>query len=273
MKVALIQMQVASSPGENLQTARAHLKDAAAGGADIAVLPEMFCCPYETPNFPRFAQKEGGEIWQALSDMAKENSLYLVAGSVPEDDGGKTYNTSYVFDPEGKCIAKHRKVHLFDIDVKGGQRFMESETLTAGDSLTTFDTPWGKMGLCICYDIRFPEWMRLMALEGAKAVFIPAAFNMTTGPAHWELSFRARALDNQIYLFGCAPARDMEASYHSWGHSIATNPWGEVMAQLDEAEGILFAHADFEREDAIRDQLPLLRHRRVDLYELRDIKK
>ena len=216
MKVALIQMQVASSPAENLQTARTHLKDAAAGGADIAVLPEMFCCPYETPNFPRFAQKEGGEIWQALSDMAKENGLYLVAGSVPEDDGGKTYNTSYVFDPEGKCIAKHRKVHLFDIDVKGGQRFMESETLTAGDSLTTFDTPWGKMGLCICYDIRFPEWMRLMALEGAKAVFIPAAFNMTTGPAHWELSFRARALDNQIYLFGCAPARDMEASYHSW---------------------------------------------------------
>lgn len=112
MKVALIQMQVASSPAENLQTARTHLKDAAAGGADIAVLPEMFCCPYETPNFPRFAQKEGGEIWQALSDMAKENGLYLVAGSVPEDDGGKTYNTSYVFDPEGKCIAKHRKVHL-----------------------------------------------------------------------------------------------------------------------------------------------------------------
>lgn len=207
MKVALIQMQVASSPAENLQTARTHLKDAAAGGADIAVLPEMFCCPYETPNFPRFAQKEGGEIWQALSDMAKENGLYLVAGSVPEDDGGKTYNTSYVFDPEGKCIAKHRKVHLFDIDVKGGQRFMESETLTAGDSLTTFDTPWGKMGLCICYDIRFPEWMRLMALEGAKAVFIPAAFNMTTGPAHWELSFRARALDNQIYLFGWRPRK------------------------------------------------------------------
>lgn len=157
MKVALIQMQVASSPAENLQTARTHLKDAAAGGADIAVLPEMFCCPYETPNFPRFAQKEGGEIWQALSDMAKENGLYLVAGSVPEDDGGKTYNTSYVFDPEGKCIAKHRKVHLFDIDVKGGQRFMESETLTAGDSLTTFDTPWGKWGCASATTFVFPN--------------------------------------------------------------------------------------------------------------------
>lgn len=213
MKVALIQMQVASSPAENLQTARTHLKDAAAGGADIAVLPEMFCCPYETPNFPRFAQKEGGEIWQALSDMAKENGLYLVAGSVPEDDGGKTYNTSYVFDPEGKCIAKHRKVHLFDIDVKGGQRFMESETLTAGDSLTTFDTPWGKMGLCICYDIRFPEWMRLMALEGAKAVFIPAAFNMTTGPAHWELSFRARAWITRFISLAAPPQG-------TWRHPI-----------------------------------------------------
>ena len=107
----------------------------------------------------------------------------------------------------------------------------------------------------------------------SESCFHPCRFQYDPGPAHWELSFRARALDNQIYLFGCAPARDMDASYHSWGNSIATNPWGEVMAQLDETEGILFAHADFEREDAIRDQLPLLRHRRVDLYELREIKK
>lgn len=273
MKIALIQMKVEDTPGKNLQTAGRYIAEAAKRGADLVMLPEMFCCPYETPNFPRFAEKEGGAFYQALASLAKENGIFLIAGSVPEEAEGKTYNTSYVFSPEGKGIAKHRKIHLFDIDVAGGQRFMESETLTAGNSPTTFQTPWGKMGLCICYDIRFPELSRLLALEGAKAIFIPAAFNMTTGPAHWELSFRARALDNQVYMAGCAPARDLTASYHSWGHSIVANPWGEVLEELDEKEGVLYAELDFEKEDAIRSQLPLLRHRRTDLYALKDLKK
>ena len=122
------------------------------------------------------------------------------------------------------------------------------------------------MGVMICYDIRFPEFARRMVLQGAKMIFVPAAFNMTTGPAHWELTFRARALDNQIYMLGCAPARNVQAGYISWGHSIVTDPWGQVRNQLDEKEGILIEEIDLEWEEQIREQLPLLTHRRIELY-------
>ena len=118
----------------------------------------------------------------------------------------------------------------------------------------------------LCFDIRFPELARMMVNDGAKAIFVPAAFNMTTGPAHWELSFRTRALDNQIYMIGCAPMRDESAGYISWGHSIVTDPWGQVRNQLDEKEGILIEEIDLEREEQIREQLPLLKHRRIELY-------
>ena len=152
-----------------------------------------------------------------MSDYARKYHIYLIAGSMPEaDDVGKVYNTSYIFDRDGKQIGKHRKAHLFDINVKNGQHFKESDTLTSGDHATVFDTEFGKMGVMICYDIRFPEFARTMALDGARMIFVPAAFNMTTGPAHWELTFRARALDNQIYMLGCAPARDIQAGYISW---------------------------------------------------------
>ncbi|MBR3458092.1 MAG: hypothetical protein IKH16_08065, partial [Selenomonadaceae bacterium] len=128
-------------------------------------------------------------------------------------------------------------------------------------------TPWGRFGVMICYDIRFPELSRILALyEDVQAILVPAAFNMTTGPAHWELSFRARALDNQVFMAGCAPARDINASYHAWGHSIVTDPWGSVVAQLDEKERILTVELDFAKVDKIRKELPLLAHRRKDLY-------
>ena len=154
----------------------------------------MFNCPYQTDLFPAYAEPEGGTCWQALSQMAKDEQIYLAAGSIPEaDEKGKVYNTAYVFDREGRQIAKHRKMHLFDINVTGGQYFKESDTLTAGDQVTVFDTEFGKIGLCICFDIRFPELSRLMAQEGARIILIPGAFNMTTGPAHWELSFRAES--------------------------------------------------------------------------------
>lgn len=249
----------------------AQLAGPAAGEAkpDIVVLPEMFSCPYEASNFPAYAEEEGGATWQRLSAMAADAGVYFVAGSVPERDaGGHIFNTSYVFDREGRQIAKHRKVHLFDIDVRGGQYFKESDTLTPGDAFTTFPTEFGTMGLCICYDIRFPETFRIMADRGARLVFVPAAFNMTTGPAHWELTFRARALDNQMFLLGCAPARDEEGSYVSFATSILTDPWGRVVEKLGAEPGILQAEVDLNDADDIREQLPLLKHRRRDLYQL-----
>ena len=269
MKVAAIQMPTVKDKMQNIRTAGTYMEKIKVEQPDFVILPEMFCCPYQTENFPIYAEKEGGPSWQAMSDYAGKYHIYLIAGSMPEvDEAGNVYNTSYIFDRDGKQIGKHRKAHLFDINVKNGQYFKESDTLTSGDHATVFATEFGKMGVMICYDIRFPEFARTMALDGARMIFVPAAFNMTTGPAHWELTFRARALDNQIYMLGCAPARDTQAGYISWGHSIVTDPWGKVMKQLDEKEGILIEEIDLDREDQIREQLPLLKHRKSEMYHL-----
>lgn len=271
MKVAAIQMPTVKDKIQNIRTVGTYIEKIKAENPDFVILPEMFCCPYQTENFPVYAEKEGGPSWQAMSDYARKYHIYLIAGSMPEaDDVGKVYNTSYIFDRDGKQIGKHRKAHLFDINVKNGQHFKESDTLTSGDHATVFATEFGKMGVMICYDIRFPEFARTMVLDGARMIFVPAAFNMTTGPAHWELTFRARALDNQIYMLGCAPARDTQAGYISWGHSIVTDPWGKVMKQLGEKEGILIEEIDLDREDQIREQLPLLKHRKSEMYHLQE---
>ena len=203
LKIAQIQMPVTADRAENIRRACDMVRQA--GDIDMAVLPEMFCCPYDNACFRPYGGEEGGPAWQALSALAKERGIWLVGGTMPELAAGRVYNTCYVFAPDGQMAAKHRKVHLFDIDVTGGQRFMESETLTAGDSVTTFDTPWGTVGVCVCFDFRFTELSELMVLAGAKLIVVPAAFNMTTGPAHWELLFRQRAVDGQCYTW--APPR------------------------------------------------------------------
>lgn len=269
IKIAAIQMSTVADKMENVRTVKTYLEKIKDENPDFVILPEMFCCPYQPENFPIYAEKEGGPVWQQLSGYAKQYGIYLIGGSMPEKDAeGNVYNTSYIFDREGKQIGKHRKVHLFDIDIKGGQTFKESDTLTAGDSDTVFDTEFGKIGVMLCFDIRFPELSRMMVNDGVKVIFVPAAFNMTTGPAHWELSFRTRALDNQIYMVGCAPARDVSAGYISWGHSIVTDPWGRVTGMLDENEGILLAELDMDYEEQVREELPLLKSRRKDIYQL-----
>ena len=274
IKIAAIQMSTVADKMENVRTVKAYLEKIKDENPDFVILPEMFCCPYQTENFPIYAEKEGGPVWQQLSGYAKQYGIYLIGGSMPEKDAeGNVYNTSYIFDREGKQIGKHRKVHLFDIDIKGGQTFKESDTLTAGDSDTVFDTEFGKIGVMLCFDIRFPELSRMMVNDGAKVIFVPAAFNMTTGPAYWELSFRTRALDNQIYMVGCAPARDVSAGYISWGHSIVTDPWGRVIDMLDEKKGILLAELDMDYEEQVREELPLLKSRRKDMYKLEKLCK
>ena len=274
IKIAAIQMSTVADKMENVRTVKAYLEKIKDENPDFVILPEMFCCPYQTENFPIYAEKEGGPVWQQLSGYAKQYGIYLIGGSMPEKDAeGNVYNTSYIFGREGKQIGKHRKVHLFDIDIKGGQTFKESDTLTAGDSDTVFDTEFGKIGVMLCFDIRFPELSRMMVNDGAKVIFVPAAFNMTTGPAHWELSFRTRALDNQIYMVGCAPARDVSAGYISWGHSIVTDPWGRVIDMLDEKKGILLAELDMDYEEQVREELPLLKSRRKDMYKLEKLCK
>ncbi|MCL1940404.1 MAG: carbon-nitrogen hydrolase family protein [Synergistaceae bacterium] len=270
IKVTVLQTKVHADKIKNIEQAAELVEAAVREKSDLVTLPEMFNCPYQTANFPVYAEPEGGESWLALSGIAKKYGVYLSAGSMPESDGGRVYNTAYVFDRQGVQIAKHRKMHLFDIDVEGGQYFKESDTLTAGEQITAFDTEFGKMGLCVCYDMRFPELARLMALKGAKVILVPGAFNMTTGPAHWEIMFRNRALDNQAYTIGTAPARDEASGYASWGHSIIVSPWGDVLEQMDEKEGCISRVLDLEYVDKVRKELPLLAHRRTDVYSLEE---
>ena len=266
IKIALVQMHVEKDKYKNLETANTFIKKVAQEGCDLAILPEMFTTPYKTDNFPIYAECEDSFI--SISNMAKENSIYLVGGSIPEkDEKNLVYNTSYVFDRNGNNIGKHRKVHLFDIDVKGGQAFKESDTLTPGDNITVFNTEFGKIGLCICFDFRFPELGRLMAQDGAKIIIVPAAFNMTTGPAHWDLMFRSRAVDNQVYTIGCAPSRDVDSCYISYGNSLVVSPWGDILYKMNEKEGYKIIKLDLDYVDKIRKELPLLSARRVDLYK------
>ncbi len=272
---ALIQMKVTVDKAGNLRAAAGWIRRCASQGAALVVLPEMFCCPYDSAVFPQYAESEGGPVWQALASAARNEHVTLVGGSMPEIDPDKRiYNTCYIFDSSGQQIGKHRKMHLFDIDVtgdaagNGGQRFRESDTLSPGSQVTVVDTAFGKLGVAICYDIRFPELARLMALQGAKILAYPGAFNMTTGPAHWEILFRTRALDNQVYTLGCAPSRDMNAGYISFAHSLVVSPWGSIIDQLSAEEGCLLAEIDLDEVERVRRELPLLQHRRTDVYEL-----
>lgn len=271
MKVALLQTPVSFDRQRNIDGALESLRWAAENGADVAVLPEMFTCPYANKYFPVYAEEGVGPTRASLSAAAKELGLYVVGGSIPERADGKLYNTSFVYDRQGLEIARHRKVHLFDIDVKGGQRFMESETFTPGSDVTAFDTEFGKMGLMICFDIRFPELARLMALRGAQVLFVPAAFNMTTGPLHWELAFRQRAVDNQLYMVGVSPARDEQGVYVAYGNSIAVSPWGRVLARMDGYANRMVVELDLTELARVRAQLPLLSARRTDLYEVKGL--
>lgn len=273
MKIGMLQLSVSFDRQRNIERAVSAIEWAAQNGADVAVLPEMFTCPYSNMYFRQYSEEGIGPARRALTRAAAENGIYVVGGSIPEMDGGRLYNTSFVYNRQGKEIARHRKVHLFDIDVKGGQRFFESETFTPGDDITTFDTEFGKMGLCICFDMRFPELSRLMALDGAKVIFVPAAFNMTTGPAHWELMFRQRAVDNQLYTVGVSPSRDEKGVYVAYGNSMAVSPWGTTVCRMDSSENMTVVDLELSNIEDIRSQLPLMSARREDIYTVEKTKK
>lgn len=272
-RLAVVQLQVSSVKADNLSRVRRLVKEAAGQGSKVVLLPECFNSPYGTSYFSTYAEKIPGESTQVLSEVAKENKLYLVGGSIPEEDGGRLYNSCAVFGPEGEMIVKHRKIHLFDIDVPGKIRFQESETLSPGNSLSTFDTPFCKVGVGICYDMRFAELAQLYSRKGCRLLVYPGAFNMTTGPAHWELLQRGRAVDNQVYVATASPARDEAASYVAWGHSTVVNPWGEVIAKAGPEETIIYADIDLQYLADIRQQIPITSQRRDDLYTVTSVQQ
>lgn len=270
--IALCQINVVDNKQENIKNALNMIKQAIHKNADFIVLPEMFNCPYDNEKFKEYCETEkSSETLKEISEVAKSNNVYILAGSIPELEDENIYNTSYLFNKNGEIIAKHRKVHLFDIDVKDKIYFKESDTLQAGNNITIAETDFGKIGIGICYDIRFPELAQLMAEQGAELLIYPGAFNLTTGPAHWQLLFRARALDNQVYCIGVAPALDKNADYNSYGHSIITNPWGEVVLEGDYEEELLIAKIDLNEIKKVREQIPVLKNKRKDVYRLNKI--
>ncbi|KAG7276303.1 hypothetical protein CRUP_015626 [Coryphaenoides rupestris] len=272
-RLAVVQLQVSSMKADNLSKARRLIQEAAAQGSKVVVLPECFNSPYGTAFFREYAEKIPGESTQVLSEAARENGVYLVGGSIPEEDGGKLYNTCPVFGPDGTLLMKHRKIHLFDIDVPGKIRFQESETLSPGSAFSVFETPFCKVGVGICYDIRFAELAQLYSKMGCQLLVYPGAFNMTTGPAHWELLQRARALDNQLYVATASPARDETSSYVAWGHSTVVNPWGEVISSTGSEEAVVYADIDLQYLADVRQQIPVTVQKRDDLYTVKTVKE
>ena len=267
--LSICQMLVVDSKEENLEKAESLIRQAVnEQGAQVVALPEIFNGPYNIEMMKETAEPEGGPTSQMLAGLARDLGVVIIGGSISELAGDKIFNTSYTFDAEGKTIGRHRKMHLFDVDIPGGISFRESGVVAPGNQITVFDTAYGRMGVAICYDMRFPELMRLMVLEGAEIIVVPAAFNTTTGPAHWHETIKLRAVDNQVYFAAASPARNMDSTYHAYGFSTIVDPWGTVLASTDETESIITARIEPDRQEEVRQQLPLLRHRREDVYQL-----
>ncbi|KAK8139566.1 carbon-nitrogen hydrolase [Apiospora sp. TS-2023a] len=268
VKLACIQLASGPDKAANLSHARDKVLEAARDGAKIIVLPDP-------PSF------------HALSAMAAEANAYLIGGSIPEagpdsattsdaDQEGeeadgkkkkKYYNTSLTFGPDGGLLASHRKVHLFDIDIPGKITFRESDVLSPGNKVTLVDLPdYGRIAVAICYDIRFPELATVAARKGCFALVYPGAFNTTTGPLHWRLQGQARAMDNQIYVAMCSPARDETASYHAWGHSLIVDPMAQVLVEAEEGETTVCWELDNAKIEETRKNIPLVGQRRFDVY-------
>jgi omega-amidase len=284
--LTLIQLGgVTANKADNLKHAREMILKAANGEGgsklkpNVIVLPECFNSPYGHVHFPVYAEaigytpgqqydvaKSESESVKMLSAAAQETGAWLIGGSIPEKADGKVYNTCTVYSPKGDLIAMHRKVHLFDIDIPGKITFKESETLTGGKTLNFFDTDFARIGLGICYDVRFPEMAMIAARKGCHVLVYPGAFNLTTGPLHWELLQRGRAIDNQIYFSMCSPARDMSAGYHAWGHSMVVDPMGVIISEAAEKEAIIHAHIDPKALNEARMGIPVTVQRRFDIY-------
>ncbi|CCE91851.1 putative hydrolase TDEL_0D02670 [Torulaspora delbrueckii] len=274
IKVALIQL-AGSTADKNANLQRAtHLIEKAVKDqpeTKLVVLPECFNSPYATDKFREYAEVIGpdSQSYKVLSAVAQKLKIILVGGSIPELEPktNKIYNTSMVFNENGELIGTHKKAHLFDIDIPNGITFKESDSLTGGDKATTLDTTYGKIGLGICYDTRFPELAMISARKGAFAMIYPGAFNTVTGPMHWKLLARSRAIDNQIYTLFCSPARNLESTYHAYGHSLVVNPRGDVIAEAGEGEEIIYADLDPADIQVFRQGVPITTQRRFDIYK------
>lgn len=270
--VTLCQMAVVADKAANIAKAVSMISLAASRGSKLAVLPECFNCPYGTKYFEQYSEviAPGSCTYDAMSRAAKENSIWVVAGSIPEKFAeSEIFNSSMVFSPDGALRHVHRKVHLFRLNTEN-VKFDEGEVLSAGSCVSPVEIRGDlKFGVAICFDIRYPQIAMKYAEEGTSFLIYPGAFNMVTGPLHWQLSARARAVDNQQFVLLCSPARDSSAEYVAWGHSLVSDPLGNILGELDEKEGALDVTMDLSMVPHVRNSIPILKGQRTDLYFLR----
>jgi deaminated glutathione amidase len=263
---AAIQMNSTAEVERNLDIAERLVSAAAQRGAQLVGLPENFAfLRSEGEPIPE-AQTLDGPWVRRMVDVARRHGLMLLLGSLPERIEGETrvYNTSVLLGPDGGTLATYRKIHLFDIDLPGLEHLKESRAVRPGEALVVADTPAGRIGLSICYDVRFPEMYRRLSREGARVLAVPSAFTDRTGKDHWEILLRARAIENLAYVFAPAQAGPHGKGRASYGHAMIVDPWGAVLAQVPDGEGVAIAELDFDRQDRLRRELPALDHRRVD---------
>lgn len=263
MKIAAIQMVSVADPAINIQTAKRLLQQAKSEGAELTVLPEYWSIMgLRDTDKVAFAEEPGNGVLQNfLKQMAQELQVTIVGGTIPlqSSDSHKIYNACLVFDPSGTQIARYDKIHLFGF-TNGEESYQESNTIQAGKDIVNFDSAVGKVGLGICYDLRFPELFRNMG--ACDLLVLPAAFTYTTGQAHWEILLRARAIENQSYVLASAQGGTHDSGRRTWGHSMLIDPWGKVLSCLEEGEGVVVADLDREVMQNIRNNLPALKHRR-----------
>lgn len=270
---AVVQMVSCQDVVENLQAAEEQVRAAAAQGARLVVLPENFLV-FDSEAAIALAHSEaqnGERIRRRLADLSRELGIYLVAGSLPvaQATAGQTVDrralsASLVYDPEGQLLAEYHKMHLFDVEVSGdSQRYMESDYFCEGEAPRTVELPWGKMGLSICYDLRFPELYREYARAGCTMLTVPSAFTAKTGEAHWDVLLQARAIENQCFVLAPNQGGKHENGRHTFGHSQIVDPWGRVLAMVETGPGIAIAELNFEELAQVRRRMPVEQHRRL----------
>lgn len=277
-KVAAVQMVSTAHLDENLQTAARLIAEARAAGASLVLLPEVFAVLEGGPMRP-FGEEEGaGPIQEFLSGQAREHELILVGGTIPlitrpgrkpNDpdyfvDDARVRPASLVYDASGAQIARYDKIHLFDVVVADQQAsYSESRSYEAGNEIVSADTELGRLGLTVCYDLRFPELYRELFSRQVDMVTVPAAFTRVTGEAHWETLLRARAIENQCYVIAAGQGGKHNEKRETWGHSMIIDPWGKVLDEIDQGEGLAIAEIDLEFVESVRKRMPIFQQRKI----------
>ncbi len=267
-KIAAIQMASGTNVSANLIEVSRQIVSAAQAGAKLIVLPENFAIMgFQDSDQVQIAEEEGqGPIQDFLSEQAKKNNVWLVSGTIPlkSNDENKVYAACLVYNENGEQVSRYNKIHLFDVHLEiTSETYKESETIEGGNQVIVIDTPFGKLGLAICYDLRFPELFRQLVLQGAEILVLPSAFTAITGNAHWEVLLRARAIENLCYVVASAQGGYHVNGRETHGNSMIIDPWGAILDRLPQGSGYVIADVDIDNIHKVRQNFPVLEHRKI----------